>query len=98
VRNRAIAYHHISGGTYEQLMPFENTYGHGGLLTTVGDLLLWNKALSDGRLGAFVTQAMQTRTLLSDGRPTIYARGLFLRSYRGMREVSHDGATAGYRA
>lgn len=98
VRNRAIAYHHVAGGTYEQMMPFENTYGHGGLLTTVGDLLLWNRALEDGRLGAFVTQAMQTRTLLSNGRPTIYARGLFLRSYHGMREVSHDGATAGYRA
>lgn len=98
VRNRAIAYHHVSDGTYEQLMPFENTYGHGALLTTVGDLLRWNKVLQDGRLGAFVTQAMQTRTLLSNGRPTIYARGLFLRSYHGMREVSHDGATAGYRA
>jgi len=98
VRDRAIAYHRTSAGTYEQMMPFEDTYGHGGLLTTVGDLLLWNKALSEGRLGAFVTQAMQTRTLLSNGRPTIYARGLFLRSYHGMREISHDGATAGYRA
>ncbi|MBM7129592.1 serine hydrolase domain-containing protein [Dyella mobilis] len=97
VPGRAIAYHRVSAGVYEQMMPFENTYGHGGLLTTVGDLLLWNKALTDGRLGAFVTKAMQTRTLLSDGRPTVYARGLFLRSYHGLREVSHDGATAGYR-
>lgn len=98
VRDRAVAYHRVSAGTYEQMMPFEDTYGHGGLLTTVGDLLLWNKALSEGRLGAFVTQAMQTRTLLSNGKPTMYARGLFLRSYHGMHEISHDGATAGYRA
>jgi CubicO group peptidase (beta-lactamase class C family) len=98
VRNRAVAYHRVSAGVYQQMMPFENTYGHGGLLTTVGDLLRWNQALSEGRLGAFVTQAMQTRTLLSDGRPTVYARGLFLRSYHGLREISHDGATAGYRA
>ena len=98
VRNRAIAYHRLSNGTYEQMMPFEDTYGHGGLLTTVGDLLIWNRALSEGRLGAAVTQAMQTRTLLANGKPTIYARGLFLRSYHGMREIFHDGATAGYRA
>jgi CubicO group peptidase (beta-lactamase class C family) len=95
VKDRAIAYH-AAGGTYEQLMPFENTYGHGGLLTTVGDLLIWNKALQDGRLGAFVSKELQTRTLLSNGKPTIYARGLFLRNYHGATEISHDGATAGY--
>jgi CubicO group peptidase (beta-lactamase class C family) len=98
VPNRAIAYHRVSDGVYEQMMPFENTYGHGALLTTVGDLLLWNKALNEGRLGAFVTKTLQTRTLLSDGKPTIYAHGVFLHSYRGIDEISHDGATAGYRA
>jgi CubicO group peptidase (beta-lactamase class C family) len=98
VRDRAIAYHRMPDGIYEQMMPFENTYGHGGLLTTVGDLLIWNRALDDGHLAAFVTQALQTRTLLADGRPTIYARGIFVRSYHGVREMSHDGSTAGYRA
>ncbi len=98
VRDRAVAYHRVSDGIYEQMMPFENTYGHGGLLTTVGDLLTWNRALGDGRLAAFVAQALQTRTLLADGRPTIYARGLFAHSYHGVREMSHDGSTAGYRA
>ena len=98
VRDRAIAYHRVSDGVYEQMMPFENTYGHGGLLTTVGDLLIWNRALDEGRLGALVTSALQTRTLLSDGRRTVYARGLFVRDYHGTREIFHDGATAGYRA
>lgn len=98
VPHRAIAYHRVSPGVYEQMMPFEDTYGHGGLLTTVGDLLRWNQALDEGRLGAFVTKAMQTRTLLSNGQPTVYARGLFLRHYHGVPEISHDGATAGYRA
>ncbi|RUL75983.1 serine hydrolase domain-containing protein [Dyella choica] len=98
VRDRAIAYHRVSDGIYEQMMPFENTYGHGGLLTTVGDLLIWNRALDDGRVAAFVSRALQTRTLLADGHPTIYARGIFERSYHGVREMSHDGSTAGYRA
>lgn len=44
VPDRAIAY---SGheNNYQQLMPFENIHGHGGLLTTTGDLLKWNKLL-----------------------------------------------------
>lgn len=96
--NRAVAYHRTAEGAYEQLMPFENAYGNGALLTTVGDLLIWNRALDDGRLGSAVTAALQARTLLSDGKPTVYARGLFLRTYHGLREISHDGATAGYRA
>ena len=98
VPNRAVAYQRVSDGVYEQMMPFENTYGHGALLTTVGDLLRWNQALVEGKLGAAVTRSMQTRTLLSDGRPTVYARGVFLRSYHGMSEIAHDGSTAGYRA
>ena len=98
VRNRAIAYRRVSDGIYEQLMPFENTYAHGGLLTTVGDLLTWNQALDEQRLGPSVTKALETRTLLSDGKPTGYSRGLFLRTYHGVRELSHDGSTAGYRA
>uniref|UniRef100_UPI0022570320 serine hydrolase domain-containing protein n=1 Tax=Dyella silvatica TaxID=2992128 RepID=UPI0022570320 len=98
VRDRAIAYRRVSDGVYEQLMPFENTYGHGSLLTTVGDLLIWNKALDEGRLGATVTTALQTRTLLSNGKPTVYARGLFERNDHGTRKIFHDGATAGYRA
>ena len=98
VRNRAIAYNRVSDGVYEQMMPFENTYAHGGLLTTVGDLLTWNKALDEERLGPSVTRALETRTLLSDGKPTVYARGLFVRAYHRVHELSHDGSTAGYRA
>ncbi|MFC4762915.1 serine hydrolase domain-containing protein [Dyella koreensis] len=98
VPNRAVAYERLSDGVYEQLMPFENTYGHGALLTTVSDLLRWNQALTEEKLGASVTKALQTRTLLSDGRPTVYARGLFLGSYHGLSEIFHDGSTAGYRA
>lgn len=103
VRNRAIAYNRVrdgrvGDGVYEQMMPFENTYAHGGLLTSVGDLLAWNKALDEERLGPSVTRALETRTLLSDGKPTVYARGLFVRHYHGVRELSHDGSTAGYRA
>ncbi len=97
VPGRAIAYEKTKAG-YEQLMPFENAIGNGGLLTTVGDLLIWNRALSEGTLGPFVTTELQRPAKLSDGRETSYARGLFIDAYRGAPEISHSGATAGYRA
>jgi CubicO group peptidase (beta-lactamase class C family) len=96
VKNRAVAYEPGDHG-FRQLMPFEDTYGHGAMLTTVGDLLRWNQALSNGALGPYVTTELQRRTRLNDGRPIIYARGLFIGTYGGQRAVFHDGATAGYR-
>jgi CubicO group peptidase (beta-lactamase class C family) len=97
VRDRAIAYSPVAGG-YQQTMPFEDAIGNGGLLTTVGDLLIWNRSLGQGTLGAFVTAELQRRSILNDGRAVDYARGLFIERYRGFTEVSHSGATAGYRA
>jgi CubicO group peptidase (beta-lactamase class C family) len=95
VKNRAVAYEPGEHGS-RQLMPFEDTYGHGALLTTVGDLLRWNQALSNDTLGPYVTRELQRRTRLNDGQPIIYARGLFLGSYDGEHAVFHDGLTAGY--
>jgi hypothetical protein len=80
-------------------MPFENVYGNGGLLTTAGDLLRWNENFVAPVVGdaAFVEEQQRTGKF-SDGRPHIYAFGLYVRDYRGVREVSHSGSTAGYRA
>jgi CubicO group peptidase (beta-lactamase class C family) len=97
VPGRAIAYEKTKDG-WEQHMPFEDGVGNGGLLTTVGDLLIWNDALTAGRLGPYVTAEIQRPSHLKDGRPLEYARGLFVTQGRGVREVSHSGATGGYRA
>jgi CubicO group peptidase (beta-lactamase class C family) len=98
VKARAIAYRALPSGGYEQVMPFENAYGNGGLLTTVGDLLRWNEALAKGELGDQVTRALQHPATLKDGRQITYARGLFVGTWRGTPELSHSGATAAYRA
>jgi CubicO group peptidase (beta-lactamase class C family) len=97
VKDRAIAYQQ-KDGVSRQLMPFEDAYGNGGLLTTVGDLLRWNAALAEGELGSFVTTEIQRQTHLDTGHAIAYARGLFVETYQGVREVAHSGATAGYRA
>jgi len=98
VPNRAIAYR-PSGEKYVLNMPFEDTYGHGGLLTTVDDLLKWNHNLQTGEIGGqpFIDEMHQPGTL-NDGTQITYASGLRLESYRGLERVSHGGITAGYRA
>jgi len=97
VPGRAQAYERDDQG-YRQEMPFEDAYGNGGLLTTVGDLLLWNRALDSGALGPFVTKKLSERSTLRDGRQLTYGRGLFNYRFQGAEEIAHAGSTAGYRA
>jgi CubicO group peptidase (beta-lactamase class C family) len=97
VKKRAVAYSKTEGG-WEQLMPFENPHGHGGLLTTVGDLQIWNHALDQRMMRDFIAGEMEHQGKLNDGRTIPYARGLVVSRYNGEREVAHGGATAGYRA
>ena len=95
VKGRATAYT-MADGAWHQQMPFENIHGNGGLLTTVGDLLRWNQALDSGTIAGL--DALETQGVLSNGRKIEYALGLSVTQLRGLREVSHSGATAGYRA
>ncbi len=78
--------------------PIEYVHGNGGILSTVGDLQVWNAALTDGRLGGdeFV-RMMHDRAVLNDGRTISYAGGLQLRDFAGVPSITHTGSTAGYR-
>lgn len=98
VKGRAVAYVKGDDG-FRSRMPFENVHGNGGLLTTVEDLLLWNENFIHGKVGGpALIEALLRRGRLNDGREIEYAGGLFIGTYGGLQEVSHDGATAGYRA
>ncbi len=98
VRDRAMAYS-FRAGVFSTLMPFENVHGNGGLLTTVGDLLKWNENLDAPKVGdaAFVAEEQRSGRL-ENGREHGYGLGLFIGTYKGLREVYHSGSTAGYRA
>ena len=98
VKRRAIAYSERQGG-FAADMPFENVHGNGGLLTTVGDLLKWNENFTKPAVGdAALLVEMQRNTRFTDGGTHEYALGLYADTYKGVREVDHSGATAGYRA
>src|SRR5687767_10724926 len=77
-------------------MPIMNVYGNGGMLTTVGDWLKWNAMLDSRSIGAPLVDALETQGVLNDGRKISYALGLEVGTYRGLKDISHGGSTAGY--
>jgi CubicO group peptidase (beta-lactamase class C family) len=98
VPNRAMAYSN-AGGVIRTDMPFEDAHGNGGLLTTVGDLLRWNRNFTELKVGGRKLIELQTEQgVLTSGRKIAYARGLMILHWKGVPEVSHSGSTAGYSA
>jgi CubicO group peptidase (beta-lactamase class C family) len=95
VPGRAQAYARRDGAWHLD-MPFEDVVGPGGLLSTVGDWLIWNDALTKKTLGAALVDTMTNRMVLTSGRRIDYGKGLFIDDYRGVHEVYHSGSTAGY--
>lgn len=98
VKNRAFAYSK-SGDAYLTTMPNENVYGNGGLLTTTDDLLKWNHYYLSGKFGSPSLLDKQIKTVpFNNGKMNEYAAGLVINTVRGWKAISHNGATAGYRA
>jgi CubicO group peptidase (beta-lactamase class C family) len=97
VPNRALAYSFRAGG-WIQDTPVENIIGAGGMLSTVGDWLLWNENFTHAKVGGpEIVKMQQTPAILSDGKTITYAKGLTIGTFDGFREVSHGGSTGGYR-
>lgn len=99
VPDRAQAYDTDGKGGWHLDMPFENVIGHAGLLTTIGDLLAWNRALSHPPAAFAAWVPMMTEDArLNDGTPVHYGLALALNPINGDEAISHTGSTAGYRA
>src|SRR5271154_3923155 len=72
--------------------------GDGGLMSSVDDLLLWDRNFYDNKLGkGTLLKEMQTKGVLNSGKQIEYALGLFISTYRGLPIVEHGGALFGYR-
>lgn len=74
--------------------------GDGGVVTTARDLLLWDANFYDNRLGggAALIDQMERAGRLSSGDLTPHAAGLFVRDYRGQRQIGHSGNFGGFKA
>lgn len=96
IPGRAQGYSRDGSGPWHLDMPFMNVYGNGGMLTTVGDWLKWNAMLDARTWNPKLVDELETQGILNDKRKSSYALGLFHGTYHGMKEIWHDGGTAGY--
>ena len=72
--------------------------GDGGLMSSVDDLLLWDRNFYENRLGkGTLLKEMLTPGVLNNGQSIAYALALELGTYRGLPIVEHGGALFGYR-
>jgi CubicO group peptidase (beta-lactamase class C family) len=97
VKERALAYENEGDGWSLNILVGNERGDGGGLLSTASDLLIWNEALTNARLGAYVTEKLQEPAQLNNGRELRYARGLFLDENPASRIVWHSGSAAAYK-
>lgn len=72
--------------------------GEGGLVSSVEDLALWDRALATGRgIGDWLAPALSRQAPFPNGSVNRYARGQVVRPYRGTDTISHGGLWPGYR-
>ena len=72
--------------------------GEGGLVSCVTDLALWDSNFTTGTVGGTVLgEALATQVAFTGGAMNLYARGLRIDTWRGLRTVSHGGLWPGFR-
>lgn len=100
VPHRVAAYDPGQQGNF--LVDWSTSYdivGGGGLMSSVDDLLSWDRNFYADKLGKGSLPAeLQTHGVLNNGNQIDYALGLSLGDYRGLPIVEHNGALFGYRS
>jgi len=106
IKNRARGYT-LRDGRFVLDETLNESTGDGAVQTTVLDFALWDRNFGENRLEVpDFLRRLEEPGKLADGRPVtmpgadgrVYASGLVLGSYRGLRTVGHGGAYVGYRA
>ncbi len=98
VPKRATGYVPKAGG-YGIFATLFDRVGDGGVMTTITDLVKWDQNFYDAKVGgqAMIDLALTPGTL-NNGTKLDYAFGLFVRDYRGLKQISHGGIYNGFRA
>jgi len=98
VKNRATDYLINNEGGFQMRTSNVAPVGDGGLLTTVEDLLLWDRNFYQNKLGEpeLISQFLTPGTL-DDGEKTNYAFGLAADNYKGLKTTAIGGDFLGYR-
>lgn len=98
VKNRAYSYSSGSNGYKKSVLNYANV-GATSLFTTVEDLSLWSMNFSNVTVGdSTIINNMNTLAILNNGKTFGGALGQFVGKYKGLNEIQHGGADAGYRS
>ena len=98
VRNRTYSYYADSLGFKKSVLNYANV-GATSLFTTVEDLSLWSINFSNPKVGdTAIINLMNTPVVLNNGKTFGGALGQFVGEYKGLNEIQHGGADAGYRS
>ncbi|RIA09932.1 CubicO group peptidase (beta-lactamase class C family) [Flavobacteriaceae bacterium MAR_2010_72] len=97
VKNRAYSYRSVFGGHKKSVLNYANV-GATSLFTTVEDLSIWAMNFADIKIGdSTIINKMNTKAILNNGETFGGALGQFVGDYKGLKEIQHGGADAGYR-
>jgi len=97
VKNRAYSYYSDSTGYKKSVLSYANV-GATSLFTTVEDLSLWAMNFSSPTVGNInIMKQMNTLAVLNNGKTFGGAYGQFINKYKGLNQIQHGGADAGYR-
>lgn len=99
IPKRAMGYAPIARGRFKNSMSNWEQTGDGAVQLSVRDAAKWDENFYRPRVGGRrMISELQTAGRLANGKRLHYARGLFIGTYRGVAEISHDGSWIGYRA
>jgi CubicO group peptidase (beta-lactamase class C family) len=99
IPRRASGYGQRAEGGFGVFLSNWEQLGDGAVQTSLLDLARWDANFYSHAVGGEALQAfLHATTPLTGGRPSDYARGLFVARFEGRKRVSHGGAWAGYRA
>ncbi|MBW2693293.1 MAG: serine hydrolase [Deltaproteobacteria bacterium] len=99
IAHRASGYAPLEDGGFRIAESHYDLVGDGSVFTTVRDLYLWDQNFYHQKVGGEKVAASQHETLvLNDGQNMLYAAGLEIGAYGGLRFVAHSGSWVGFKA
>lgn len=99
IRNRGVGYSPTQDGGYRIDILRLKVVGDLGVITSIEDFFKWDQNFYDNKLGrgsGELIDTVLTPGTLSNGERLVYAYGLFIDRYRGLKTVGHDGSAVGY--
>lgn len=99
IPGKAHSYYSPDDQTYKKRVLNYANPGPTNLVTTVEDLGLWVLNFTNPKVGSrTLLKKFQTPAKLNSGKTFGGALGLFVDTFKGLREIGHGGADAGFRA